>query len=115
MVLRYAEDYKVRHAFTPYAAWLIPGCVMLGRYPFIEPSRCKTRATGEAQIEQILGAGINTLVSLQGELPPQEKMPIGGLNGFYPYKSTADMIAACVNHSSPCNEMHHAFGTWVFF
>jgi alanine transaminase len=38
---------------------------MLGRYPFIEPSRCRSRTVGEQQLEQILSAGITTFVSLQ--------------------------------------------------
>jgi hypothetical protein len=33
-------------------------------------------------------------VSLQAELPPQERMRIGGAEGFLPYKATAELIAA---------------------
>lgn len=34
-----AENYEVAHAFTAYSNWLIRGRLMLGRYPFVEPSR----------------------------------------------------------------------------
>lgn len=90
-----ADDYKERHAFTSYANWIVPGHIMLGRYPFVEPNRCKTREQGEQQLRAILSTGVSTFVSLQGEMPPQAKMPIGGKDGFYPYKSTTDLVAAC--------------------
>jgi hypothetical protein len=60
-----ADDYASVHKFAAFGNWIVPGHVMLGRYPFVEPSRCTTRAIGEAQLEQILGAGITTFVSLQ--------------------------------------------------
>lgn len=34
-----AENYEVAHTFTAYSNWLIRGRLMLGRYPFVEPSR----------------------------------------------------------------------------
>jgi hypothetical protein len=89
-----AEDFAARHQIAAYANWLLPGYVMVGRYPFIEPSRCKERAQGEAQLEAILNAGITTFVCLQAEIPPQKEMPIGGVDGFLPYKATADLMAA---------------------
>ena len=39
--LQAAEQYEQKMAFTPYANWIIPGHLMLGRYPYIEPSRCQ--------------------------------------------------------------------------
>ena len=39
--LRAAEQYEQKMTFTPYANWIIPGHLMLGRYPYIEPSRCQ--------------------------------------------------------------------------
>lgn len=33
-------------------------------------------------------------VSAIAELPPQKDVPIGGCDGFIPYKPTADLIAA---------------------
>lgn len=89
-----ADDFAARHAFTPYANWVVPGYIMLSRYPFVEPSRCTSRKQGEQQLQQILSANITTFVSLQQELPPQQELPIGGKDGFYPYKATADLIAA---------------------
>ena len=92
---RFAEDFAPRHTIAPYANWLLPGYVMVGRYPFLEPSRlAQDRGAAEAQISAILTAGITTFVSLQAEVPPQLEMPIGGVDGFIPYKATADLIAA---------------------
>lgn len=36
----YADTYQDKVKFTPYANWLIPGHLMVGRYPYVEPSRC---------------------------------------------------------------------------
>jgi alanine transaminase len=38
---------------------------MLGRYPFVEPSRCRSRTEGEAMIRQLIAAGTTTFVCLQ--------------------------------------------------
>jgi alanine transaminase len=67
---------------------------MLGRYPFIEPSRCKTRAEGEAQLAAILDAGVTAFVCLQAELPPQANLPVGGVGGFLPYRPTVTLMAS---------------------
>ncbi len=29
------------HTFSQFANWIIPGKVLLGRYPYVEPSRCR--------------------------------------------------------------------------
>jgi hypothetical protein len=60
-----ADDYASVHKFANFANWIVPGHVMLGRYPFMEPSRCTTREIGVQQLEQILAAGTTTFVSLQ--------------------------------------------------
>lgn len=39
-------------------------------------------------------AGITVFASALAELPPQSQMPIGGQDGFVPYKPAADLIAA---------------------
>ena len=36
-----AEGYQQAHRFSTFANWIIPGHVMLGRYPYVEPSRCR--------------------------------------------------------------------------
>lgn len=74
---------------------------MLSRYPFVEKSRCKKRPQGEQQLKQIISANISTFVSLQAELPPQQQIPIGGIDGFAPYKATADLIAAGAAPAGP--------------
>ena len=35
-----AGTYQENTKFAPYANWLIPGHLMVGRYPYVEPSRC---------------------------------------------------------------------------
>ncbi|KAG2447825.1 hypothetical protein HYH02_007281 [Chlamydomonas schloesseri] len=95
------SNYESKVAFTEYANWLIPGSVMLGRYPYVEPSRCLRREQGEQQLQRILETGITTFVSLQAELPPQEKMTLAGKNGFLPYKATADLVRASLNGPPP--------------
>jgi len=67
---------------------------MLGRYPFIEPSRCKIRADGEAQLAAILDTGVTAFVCLQAELPPQSDLPVGGVGGFLPYRPTVTLMAS---------------------
>lgn len=87
------DNYEIAHTFAPYANWLIRGRLMLGRYPFVEPSRVLDRQTGERQISEILDAGITTFVCLQAELPPQAKIPVGGYNGFLSYAPVASLMA----------------------
>eukprot|EP00879_Flechtneria_rotunda_P015665 GHRR01016387.1.p1 GENE.GHRR01016387.1~~GHRR01016387.1.p1 ORF type:complete len:259 (+),score=46.07 GHRR01016387.1:204-980(+) len=86
------ETYEPLHKFSDYANWLIPGTLLVGRYPYVEPSRCKSYQKGERQLEEILQAGINTYVSLQAEVPEQSQMRLAGVNGFMPYKSAAELI-----------------------
>lgn len=74
---------------------------MLGRYPFVEPSRCQSREQGEKQLEAILKSGMNTFVCLQAELPPQESMTLAGKSGFLPYKSTAELMQSAFNGPPP--------------
>lgn len=95
------DHYESNMAFASYANWLLPGHLMVGRYPFVEPSRCASRELGEEQLKQILEAGITTFVSLQAELPPQEQMKLAGKNGFLPYKATADLIRSSLNGPPP--------------
>ena len=71
---------------------------MVGRYPYVEPSRCSSREVGEEQVRDILErGGVRRFVSLQAELPAQEQMPVGGVNGFLPYRPTATLIAAALS------------------
>ncbi|GLC38184.1 hypothetical protein PLESTB_001090400 [Pleodorina starrii] len=95
------DAYESTVAFTDFANWLIPGNVLLGRYPYVEPSRCLRREQGEQQLQRILDTGVTTFVSLQAELPPQEKMTLAGKNGFLPYKATADLIRSAINGPPP--------------
>lgn len=68
--------------------------MLLGRYPFVEPSRCRTRDEGDAQIEAIIKAGITTFVCLQEEIPPQSEIRLAGVDGFLPYRGSAQIIAS---------------------
>lgn len=69
---------------------------MLGRYPYVEPSRCFTRDQGDEQIRDIVGAlrDVITFVSLQAEVPAQESMRLAGVDGFLPYRTAAQLAAA---------------------
>ncbi|KAL4423893.1 hypothetical protein ABPG75_001194 [Micractinium tetrahymenae] len=91
------DGYESACAFTDFANWLIPGRVMLGRYPFVEPSRCRSRDVGEEQLRQLLAAGITTFVSLQAEIPEQSAMRIGGVDGFVPYRPSATLLATALS------------------
>lgn len=99
------DTYQDKVKFAPYANWLIPGHLMVGRYPYVEPSRCPDRAKGEAQVLKIVQAGITTFVCLQEELPSQDKMTIGGSRGFLPYMSIANGIAGSLTGPSEVAEM----------
>lgn len=48
------DDYERRVSFSPFANWLAPGALAVGRYPFVEPSRCLSRAQGEAQLAALM-------------------------------------------------------------
>ncbi|KAK9814139.1 hypothetical protein WJX72_001188 [[Myrmecia] bisecta] len=91
------DKYEDTHAFKYFCNWLLPGHLMLGRYPYVEPSRCKSRSVGEQQLRWLLEGGITTFVCLQDELPPQEQLKIGGEKGFLPYRATATLLASAMS------------------
>lgn len=93
------DSYADNHRFSDVAHWIIPGSLLVGRYPYVEPSRCKNdREKGERQLRDLLErGGARTFVCLQDELPPQERMPVGGVGGFLPYRPTATLIAAALS------------------
>jgi len=93
-------------AFSEYSNWVIPGTLMLGRYPHIEPSRCTSRKQGEEQLERLVSNGIRTFYCLQGELPPQDEMPLKGVNGFEAYKAPATLIASALSDPPTFEEMN---------
>ena len=88
------SDFGQRHAFTDWANWIIPGYLMVGQYPFVDPHHVHDRTAGEERLKAILNAGLVTFVCLQAELPPQTEMPARGVDGFAPYKATAELIAS---------------------
>ncbi|KAK9866935.1 hypothetical protein WJX84_005659 [Apatococcus fuscideae] len=100
-----ASGFEDTHRFTEYANWLIPEHVMLGRYPFIEPSRVSSRERGERQLREILQAGIDTFVCLQAELPPQAELRNAGMGGFLPYKATASLLHSALGGPPDLQEM----------
>lgn len=100
------HTYETMVSFTEYANWLVPGALMTGRYPFVEPSRCTSRNVGEEQLERIISHGIKTFVSLQGELPHQKDMPLKGVDGFQGYKAPATLIAAALSDPPTVEEMN---------
>lgn len=87
-ILALAGTYESAHSFASYANWIVPGRIMLGRYPYVEPSRCQHREQGEEQLSAILGAGITTFVSLQvgsecGARGRVEPPTLGGASGWH--------------------------------
>merc|ERR1712130_405966 len=79
------------HTFSSTANWLVPGAILVGRYPFVQKG--VEAAAGEADLRKIIDAGVTIFVSLQGELPPQLEMPEEGLLNYQPYASMADELA----------------------
>lgn len=100
------QDYEIKMRFQEFANWLIPGSLMAGRYPFVEPSRCRDRKTGEEMLEALITAGVTTFVCLQGEIPAQGEMPIKGVGGFLPYKPAATLIASALSDPPGIDEMN---------
>jgi hypothetical protein len=101
------NSYETLVTFSEYANWLVPGTLMLGRYPFVEPSRLEgKRKEGEEQLERIISNGVRTFYCLQGELPPQDEMPLKGVDGFQPYKAPATLIAAALSDPPTIEEMN---------
>ncbi|MEW5305002.1 MAG: hypothetical protein WDW36_007574 [Sanguina aurantia] len=98
--------FEKAHAFKSFSNWIVPGSVMLGRYPHVEPSLCTSRKQGEQQLTAILEAGVTTFISLQAELPPQSDLTLAGLNGFLPYRATAELIQAAYNDLPPMDSMN---------
>ena len=62
---RPADNYEATCSFTDVGNWLIPGRLMAGRYPFVEPGRCRSHEVGEAQLRELVQAGLTTFVCLQ--------------------------------------------------
>jgi len=100
------QDYEIKMKFQEYANWLIPGSLMAGRYPFVEPSRCRDRNEGEKMLEALITAGVTSFISLQGEIPPQVEMPMKGVGGFLPYKAAATLIASALSDPPSIDEMN---------
>lgn len=65
--------------------WLVPGRLMVGRYPHVDPISAPSRAGSPSfvggpsepecvqHLERLVRAGVDTYVCLQAELPPQDK------------------------------------------
>ena len=85
---------------------------MVGRYPYVEPSRCTNREVGEKQMQDLLGrGGVRRFVCLQGELPPQEQMPVGGAETGVTQESTNNTSALALGGGLAL--MAAAGGTYV--
>eukprot|EP00210_Caulerpa_lentillifera_P005863 g5607.t1 len=92
-------SYETVHKFSSFSNWILPGHLMIGRYPYVEPGelkKCRTHEIGERQLRQILETGIRTFVSVQSDVISQNEMPLGGDKGFLPYKPTAELIASAL-------------------
>ena len=71
-----------------FCNWLVPGKVMLGRYPHGTPVGSKTgRPSPEesrAHLRRVLGAGVTTFVMLQEEVPAQDDAGAWPANDLVP-------------------------------
>ena len=79
---------KESHSFSDQQNWLVPGAVLLGRYPGSGRGQWAEKAVRAMRG----GAGVTTFVCLQSELPPQDgggEMP----SGFEPYAAHARACA----------------------
>lgn len=87
-----AKDFRYTNMRrSGYANW-ISDQVMLGRYPYVEPSRLRDPAKAKARLAEILNAGVDVFVSLVAELPsqPQHQGKINGFGSYYgPVKTLA--------------------------
>jgi len=89
--------------FSYFANWLLPGRLLVGRYPYLNPVYCTSRAEADEQLASIISeAGATTYVCLQGELPPQDSQndwPAKGIHvpgfpgQFFPYAARANKLA----------------------
>eukprot|EP01026_Neomeris_dumetosa_P022316 TRINITY_DN19249_c0_g2_i1.p1 TRINITY_DN19249_c0_g2~~TRINITY_DN19249_c0_g2_i1.p1 ORF type:complete len:254 (-),score=8.52 TRINITY_DN19249_c0_g2_i1:392-1153(-) len=100
-------DYERRMCFTPFANWVIKGRLMLGRYPYVEPSRCRLSQVGKKQLDKILSQNIDTFVCLQEELPPQQKLRPTGKRGFLPYDAYCKIVAGEKNFEREMLFLHY--------
>eukprot|EP00439_Symbiodinium_sp_Y106_P079065 s1503_g17.t2 len=51
--------------FSEHANWLLPGHLMIGRYPYLNPVYCTSQREALEQLHGLLKAGITTFVCLQ--------------------------------------------------
>jgi len=60
--------FESEHCFSRFANWVLPGRLMAGRYPYIEPGHdgeSNTHGKGIMRLQNILSTGIRTIVCLQ--------------------------------------------------
>ena len=69
------------HYFSSSASWLIPGRVLVGRYPGSCPSRPCDAATQRNRLA-VLREHVCTFVSFQSELPPQDAIDLWPKDGI---------------------------------
>ncbi|GBF96717.1 MAP kinase phosphatase [Raphidocelis subcapitata] len=95
-------SYEAQAAFSSDAAWLVPGRLLLGRYPYTSPDDLAASPGGvtgcherwEAALDEIVTRGARVFAAVMDEAPPQGKLPIGGRGGYVPYKPVVELIAA---------------------
>ncbi|CAE6972203.1 unnamed protein product [Symbiodinium sp. CCMP2592] len=89
--------------FSEHANWLLPGHLMIGRYPYLNPVYCTSQREAVEQLHGLLKVGITTFVCLQTEIPPQvgpaseewpaDGVPVTGFPGrFLPYAAKAQSL-----------------------
>eukprot|EP01047_Picozoa_sp_COSAG01_P094397 COSAG01_NODE_25319_length_749_cov_0.690769_1_plen_197_part_00 len=91
------------HAVSVFANWVVPGWLLVGRYPHLPPDRGKTGlddAFADRQVQMLVQCGCRTFLSLQAEIPSQaDTLGSGGTqNGFTQYMTAASSEAVVVPH-----------------
>lgn len=121
--LAFASEFAAgTEADTPrgWANWLLPGRLMAGQYPSVQPEvPGPTVDEANQHLARLIAAGIDGFVSLQAEVPPQdasESWPAGGVplagasarrfpGAFRRYGGEAARIAAEQSAAEP--RMYH--------
>jgi len=76
-----------------YANW-ISKQILLGRYPYLEPSRVRDEELGRRRLAELLGeGGVDVFVSLISELPSQEEHGGRRIDGFTGYYDAVNELA----------------------
>ena len=89
---------KAEHSASVFCNWVVPGLLMVGRYPHMSPSCGMDMSEADARVAYLVSQGCHKFLSLQAETPSQMTMvKTGGKSlagsGFVPYVASAEAAA----------------------